>query len=247
MNDIAQTSIVEEQNTQSFTPSEEQNNVYQKCREDLLKRQLSNTENFDRAILTLSSSTLGLTLTFIRNVTPIENAHHIWLLLLAWVLLAIAIVITLLSFLISQAGAKTQLTYAEEYYLNGKDEYLTKKNIFANLNEWTGYISATTFVVAMILIVAFVWINITNGEKPMSDTKIDINQMSLSKNIDGANIAHMIPAPSKSDELEKFGANIPAMQPVSRPPASPSSRGTSGNGGSENGGQPTNESSGSKQ
>jgi hypothetical protein len=247
MNKIAQASIIEEQNTQSFIPTDEHKNVYQKCREDLLKRQLSNTENFDRSILTLSSSTLGLTLTFIRNVTHIEEAHYIGLLLLSWGLLAAAIVVTLSSFLVSQAGTETQLIYAEEYYLNGRDEYGKKRNVFARINKILGYISAAIFVVAMILLVAFVWINITTGEKSMSNAKIDISQMSLSKNIDGANITHMISAPSESDELGKFGANIPAMQPISKPLASPSSSGTSGNGGSESGGQPTNESSGSKQ
>jgi hypothetical protein len=145
-----------------FEITDEHKDVYQKCRDDLLKRQLSNTENFDRAILTLSSSTLGLTLTFIRNVTPIEEAHHVWLLLSAWILLAIAIVVTLSSFLISQEGVKKQMIYIEEFYLNGKDEYFNKQNIFSRLNDLAGYLSALKFTIAMFFLVAFVCLNITH-------------------------------------------------------------------------------------
>jgi hypothetical protein len=212
---------IEGHNVQCFIPSDAHKEAYQKCREDLLKRQLSNTENFDRAILTLSSSLLGLTLTFIRNVIPIEEAHQIWLLLSAWVLLSIAIVVTLLSFQISQSGAKRQMIYAYEYYMNGKEEYLNKPNLFSRLNDWAGYLSAIQFTVAMCFLVAFVWLNIIHGETSMSKSRINIDQ-------------------------EKRGANIPAMQPISKPPASPSSSGISGNGESGSGGQPTNESSGSK-
>lgn len=220
MNQPNQALIIEEHSIQCFTPSNAHKEAYQKCREDLLKRQLSNTENFDRAILTLSSSLLGLTLTFIRNVIPIEEAHHIWLLLSAWVLLAIAIVVTLLSFQISQSGAKRQMIYAYEYYMNGKEEYLNKTNLFSKLNDWAGYFSALKFTVAMCFLVAFVWLNIIRGEIPMSKSRINVDQ-------------------------GERGANIPAMQPISKPPASPSSSGISGNSSSESGGQPTSESSGS--
>ena len=41
------------------------NQMYDKFRDELLKRDLSNTENYDKAILTLSASSLGLSLTAI--------------------------------------------------------------------------------------------------------------------------------------------------------------------------------------
>jgi hypothetical protein len=251
-NEVTQASTLERQDNKSFEPivqteiTKERNDLYQKYREDLLKRQLSNSEKFDQSILTLSSSLLGLTLTFFRNVMPIEEAYYTRLLISAWMLLAMAIIFTVLSFPISQESIKKQMNYAKEYYLDGNEEFLKKNNIYANFNDIAGYISAAAFTFAVVLLVAFVSLNITHGEQHMSDAKIDAHK-SHSKNIDGANIARMIPVPSKSDGLEKYGANIPAMQPVAKPPASPSSSGTSGNSGSESGGQPTNESSGSKQ
>jgi hypothetical protein len=112
------------------------------------------------------------------------------------------------------------MSYAEEYYLNGKDEYLNKKNNFSSLNDLTSYTSAATFVIAISFLVAFVCLNITNGEKFMSETKNNVYQ-------------------------EERGANIPAMQPISKPPAS-SSSGTSGNNGTASAGQSTDTVSGSK-
>jgi hypothetical protein len=139
---------------------DERKDLYQKYREDILKRQLSNTENLDRAILTLSTSILGLTLTFIGNVTPVQKATHVRLLYLAWFLLVIAIVITLISFFLSQAGLNLQLEYAEQYYLQQNDEYLTEKNNYAILTQCVSYVSVGAFIIALIALVFFVLLNI---------------------------------------------------------------------------------------
>lgn len=140
--------------------SDERKALYQKCREDILKRQLSNTENFDRAILTLSTSILGLTLTFIRQVTPLEEATNLIFLFLAWSLFLIAIVVTLSSFLLSQRGLDCQLEYAEKYYLQQDNEYLKKKNIYADLTQYASWVAGAAFIFAILFLAVFVFLNI---------------------------------------------------------------------------------------
>jgi hypothetical protein len=40
---------------------------------DLLKRQVSNSENYDRAILSLATLFLGLSFAFLKDIVPVES------------------------------------------------------------------------------------------------------------------------------------------------------------------------------
>jgi hypothetical protein len=42
--------------------------MYSEVRQDLLKRQFSNAENFDKAILSLSTAGLGFSLAFLKDL-----------------------------------------------------------------------------------------------------------------------------------------------------------------------------------
>lgn len=91
--------------------------LYAETRKDLLSRQLSNSERFDTAVLTLSTGALGASLAFISNVVPLERAQCLILLRVSWWLFGVSIGSTMLSFLASQRGIARQLEYAEAYYL----------------------------------------------------------------------------------------------------------------------------------
>lgn len=134
--------------------------IYQEYRRDILKRQLSNTENLDRQILTLSSSILGITITFIKNVVPVDKAILVPLLIASWGLLTFAIISTLISFHVSQKGLSQQLLFAEKYYLEECEEYGIKKNRFASLTELASYLSTGAFTLAVICLVMFISFNI---------------------------------------------------------------------------------------
>ncbi len=78
--------------------------LYDKFRDDLLKRQLSNTENYDKSILTLSSAGLAISLTFLKTVVPLENAEYIWLVQFSWVFFLLSILLSLVAYFISLVG-----------------------------------------------------------------------------------------------------------------------------------------------
>jgi hypothetical protein len=139
---------------------EERQRLYAETRKDLLTRQLSNSEKFDGAILTLSTGGLGISLAFIKDIVPIEKTQCVVLLIVSWRFFGSAIVSTLISFLMSQKGIDKQLHYAEEYYLNQKNEYLTKTNIPAEATKFLNLTSAILFIIAIVLTITFVSINI---------------------------------------------------------------------------------------
>ena len=75
--------------------------LYDKFRDDLLKRQLSNSEHYDKAILSLSSSALALSLTAIKFVVPLDRANFLWVLKISWGLFLLTIILSLSAFLMS--------------------------------------------------------------------------------------------------------------------------------------------------
>lgn len=138
----------------------ERKRLYEKFRDYLVELQKSNSQNFDKAILSLSSTTLAISLAFIKDIVGLNQANCLILLKFSWFSLVAAIIITVLSFLFSQAGINKQLEYAEQYYINQKDDYLTKKNPLKILSNFSGYFSAFFFIAGIVLTVIFVVSNI---------------------------------------------------------------------------------------
>ena len=138
----------------------ERNRLYDETRKDLLNRELSNSQIYDRSILTLSTSALGISLAFIKDIVPLEEAHCSVLLTVSWWLFGLAIILTMTSFLVSQWAIKKQLVYAEKYYLEGIEKYQKKKNKYATITDCLNISSGLIFISAIVLTIAFVQINV---------------------------------------------------------------------------------------
>ncbi len=144
------------------------NEMYNSFRDDLLKRDLSNTENYDKAILTLSSTALAISLTAMKYVVPLETAKYIFFIQLGWGMLWITIFTSLVAFFISNKAISIQLTNAEDYYLKGMEEAFNRPNKFTEINKYLNPITGLIFIVAIFFIVAFVTLNITSYTQSMS-------------------------------------------------------------------------------
>ena len=133
---------------------------YRQVIEEVNRRTLSNSEAFDKAILSLSSAGLGLSLTFFKLVIPVKDAVSISLLKCGWFLFLGAIVSTLVSFVVSQRALRIEIIYAEKYYLENLNEYAHKTSLAAKATEALNIISGFLFICALISIVSFVTNNI---------------------------------------------------------------------------------------
>ncbi len=120
--------------------------LYRQYVEEISKRQLSNNEAFDKAILSLSSAGLALSLTFFNFIVPVEKAVAIHIVEIAWVLFLAAIISTLFSFITSQRALKIELDYAEKYYLEDRDDYENKNNPASKLTEILNMLGALFFI-----------------------------------------------------------------------------------------------------
>jgi len=150
---------------------DENKRIYERMRDELIISQRSNSDNFDKAILSLSSAALGLTLTFISNLIDLSKAQFLFVLYLSWLFFIFAIISTLVSFLVSQKGINIQLDMAEKIYLNNETVDDKKINSISNWVNRLNIFSIVVFISALIFLTVFSITNISIGAIKMSDKK----------------------------------------------------------------------------
>lgn len=173
--------------------------IHKAVRDDLLKRSLSNTENFDRSIITLASAALALSVSFVNGAKAAEGK---WVLVASWILFVVSILSTLASFLTSQEGIKKQLEIADRYYNEHDDSALKEENKPAEWTDFLSYITAGSFFLAIVFLLSFFSLNLlrTSESKEMSkDSKLVNNGASIPK-----------------IERADAGASVPDLQAVER-------------------------------
>ena len=131
-----------------------------KRKRTLSKRDLSNVENLDKAILSLSSAGLGLSLVFIRNVVKLAEADHVWVLHVSWLMFVFAITSTLLSYLFGQRALNKQREFNEKYYLEGDEDAGQKVNLFITGNPCSELCFLSLLILLLLLVQAlFIGLN----------------------------------------------------------------------------------------
>jgi len=199
--------------------------LHDKFRDDLLKRQLSNSESYDKAILSLSSSALALSLTAIKFVVPLDGANYLWILKISWGLFLLTVILSLSAFLISNHAISKQLIIAEKYYIKALFSSQTEKNVFTRINSILNHLTGIVFILAISMVIFFVTINI-NGDINMSKKESKTSVFLT----DSALIPTMQVAPG-TEGRTTLSADIPTMQmaPSTTTTAQREAQPTSGN------------------
>ena len=176
--------------------------LYGETRADLLKRQLSNSENADRAILTVSTAALGFSLAFLKDIVPVQTADCALLLYLSWLFFPAAIIATMLSFFTSQKAITEQIEIAHKYYIERDEKAYNLKSKYNFITEILNHSGAVLLVAGLLVTCIYVVINL-GKEKIMSNKQIN----------EGATTPQMQITPHTTNTLQK-GATIPSMQKV---------------------------------
>ncbi len=184
--------------------------IYDAYRDELLKRQLSNTENYDKTILTLSSSGLAISLTFLKYVVPFETAKCLILIQASWAFFLLTITISLIAYLVGNAAIDRQMEIAEKYYVQKDSSAFNETNKLSIINDWLNKFMGLFFIIAITMIVIFVIINLNIKDTDMSNKK---PQNKISRSVianDSAAIPQMQKVPNKP--ILTNSAKIPTMQ-----------------------------------
>ena len=138
--------------------------VYIDERTALVNASLEQHRLFDKAILTLSSGALGLSLTFIRQIIPEEaQPKNIYSLVIAWVLLALSILFTVISFLTSGKACARQIEILENSFFHSEKNSDSKtnrdeiviQNYYSRLTSWLNILSIICFILGVFFLATF--------------------------------------------------------------------------------------------
>ena len=198
----------------------ERQRLYDRTRDDLLKRQLSNSENADRAVLTVSVFALGFALAYRGQVDELQALSWLYF---SWVSFVAAILCTLWSFFTSQSGIDVQLELAQRYFYEYDEDAFSSKSLSAIVTNWLNRTAAFIFSVGILSLSFTVYLN--QGKDPKMAIRgfaqdgalvPTLQKVSSDVNTRGATIPSMQPAKPQG------GAPVPAMQKPATPPPAPS-------------------------
>jgi len=132
--------------------------VYLEERKLLVDAIREGARSFDKTILALASGAFGLSLTFIRQISPNIKSGTIFLLICAWVGFCISLLFTLSSFLTSQSACLKEIKILEVEYLNNQSDHNKKanlKNKASVFTWWLNILSISTFIIGVIFLAIF--------------------------------------------------------------------------------------------
>lgn len=130
--------------------------VYLGERKSLVNTLLDQSRSFDKYILTLAGGTFGLSFLFIKQIVPQPIHNTLSLLIAAWSCFGASILVTLLSFLFSQAACLKQIEIIENSWFSKiTNNAKTSPNIYNKITVWLNWISMVLFVSGVVLLIVF--------------------------------------------------------------------------------------------
>ncbi|HEX7966214.1 MAG TPA: hypothetical protein VF651_10920 [Gammaproteobacteria bacterium] len=146
---------------------------YEIARQETVNNQSSNAEAHDRAILTLSSAFLALSVSFLHDGFKDYEPRCSIFLYLSWFLFTGAIVITVFSYSYSQRTADYKLSTLQTFFREADKQEKINNEIIRmgknerKMNDW----ASALFIAAVLFTVIFVTIN-AEGERKMGQHDI---------------------------------------------------------------------------
>jgi len=135
-------------------------NAFDAFRAEQHKIQLSNAENFDKAVLTLSTAALGFSMGFVKDIVHLDEAAFVILLKFSWALFCLAIISTTLSYFFAHAAVRRALEIADSFYVQGKTDAIYEENKPRILVDRINALSGFLFVLGVLVTTCFIMLNV---------------------------------------------------------------------------------------
>jgi hypothetical protein len=116
--------------------------------------------SFDKAMLTLSAGAFALSITFVREIAPSPGCGCF--LFVAWFMFGLAILSTLISFLVSQRAMRRQRDILENAYRTASSVD-GQENTPATVTKHLNFLSIVLFGIGLIMMVIFAIQNFPTG------------------------------------------------------------------------------------
>lgn len=138
--------------TTERTTKDNKHEDYLQERKLLLNAKFQGSLLFDKAILTLAAGALGLSLTFIRQISPVITEGTVWMIIFAWICFIVSLLSTLISILTSRSACVTQIEILE---IEDEEKQDMQKNTFTAVTQFLNIVSIIFFIAGVILLTVF--------------------------------------------------------------------------------------------
>jgi beta-lactamase regulating signal transducer with metallopeptidase domain len=130
-------------------------------------------DQFDKALMALSASGIGVTIAFLDKIVPFHDASLKWLLFLIWLTWGLCLLATMFSFYASvRALARSERQIAKEIdavrIAPNPDDVPAPKNDGGKWNTATkalNEVAAVLFILGLIAMLVFIWYNLLMASK----------------------------------------------------------------------------------
>ena len=129
--------------------------MFDKYESELRSRELSNSQQYDKAILTLSSAGFAISVTAFQSIKAHGTVEHVFLIICSWWLFFSTIALSLIGFVIGNAAIRRQIKFANDYYIQCFKDAYSKTSVLVHVNSAINILSGITFLSAIGFIVAF--------------------------------------------------------------------------------------------
>ena len=130
----------------------------------------SSTDSYDQGLLTLSSGGLGLSIAFIKDIVPLQQATWLTLLYVSWAAFGLCILTTVVSFQVAIKTQNEHLEHCWKFYVDRDDSFRDKQGKHSKRLKWCTIIAGTLFVLALACTIVFAVENVGRYSK-MSETR----------------------------------------------------------------------------
>ena len=144
---------------ESNAPQASNETYFNAYRDNLEKARISSHEQFDKALLTLSSGGLALSLGFVQSYKLRPECP----LYLSWGAFAISILATVISLYLAPYAITQMIEYSRKYYLEGDDAFCEKEDCYTWIVKKLNLISVISFSIAIITTIFFIGNNLDSG------------------------------------------------------------------------------------
>lgn len=122
----------------------------------------SESEKFDKGVLTLSSIFLGFTLTFVDKIVPLHAAWYKWMLFMSWISFFASIISILVGLLVNQKSMLQIINNARKYLIERNANYSNfAHNKLNRVADRLNFVSLILFVLGAGAFILFVILNVT--------------------------------------------------------------------------------------
>lgn len=141
--------------TVSDEEKETRREMFDKYEAELRSRELSNSQQYDKAILTLSSAGFTISVTAFQALKGHTEIENVFFLVCSWWLFFLTIAISLLGFVVGNSAIRRQIKFANDYYIQCFKDAGPKTSFLVRLNSALNILAGITFLTAIGFTITF--------------------------------------------------------------------------------------------